>query len=159
MSFRLSEPGFFRVLWITAIVLSVGGVLVAAFCTKDAADGGRGGALADALALAALFGTRNYAADTYEALTTGAEQLKSRIWRLKAIGTPPESAPEASELKKIGARISAFETRLKLDAQGAYAQNFALAIATAVGTIFWGFGDIFARWVMAAAGWLTRACG
>ena len=33
MTLRLSERGFFRALWIAAIVLSLAGVLVAAFWT------------------------------------------------------------------------------------------------------------------------------
>lgn len=156
----LSEAGFFRIVWIGAVVLSVGGVIFAAFVSKDMADGGRGGALADALALAALFGTRNYAADTYEALTTRAIELRSRILKLSGSGAVPGAIPnEESEIAEVKRRLGAFETRLRLDAQGAYTQNFALAVATFVGTVFWGFGDLFAAWLVTFTRWIAHACG
>jgi hypothetical protein len=149
----VSEAGFFRGIAAAAVLLSLGGV-VYAVRAGHSETAGRGGALADAIALAALFGTRNYAADTYYALTQTLPAQRARILNFKTasdIRTAPitDSAPTPAVETKVAeleGKLNAMEKRLALDSDGQALQNKCLAFATFVGTIFWGFGDIFAGW-------------
>ena len=138
----MSEKCYFHLIMWAAVVLSIGGVILAAFVLKEPSHGGRGGALAVAIALFSLFATRNYAADVYDALTRRSHEIKTRILKLTSEGQDKNS-PSSPEQK-----LNALEARLRLDAEGLRDQNMCLAIATGLGTIFWGFGDIFAVWFM-----------
>ena len=141
---RFSERALFRAIGFLAIAASLIGV-ARAWWIGDPLEGGRGGAIAVALALTALFATRNYAAEVYDALTSPAQDLQSRILKL----TKGRLA-EAPKLATPEQKMKALEARLKLEAEGQRMQNFWLALSTAVGTIFWGFGDLFAASIIAA---------
>jgi hypothetical protein len=54
------------------------------------------------------------------------------------------------ELKAAEAKteLSTLVTRIDIDAQGNRAQSIWLAVATCIGTIAWGFGDISAKYLM-----------
>lgn len=139
----MTERWLFKIISGAAILASFGGVVVAAFVVADARHGGRGGAIGVAIALIALFATRNYAGEVYDALTNPAQDVKTRILKLtkgRLAKAPVLDNPEH--------KLNALEARLKLESQGQKMQNVSLAIATGTGTIFWGFGDIFAKWLM-----------
>lgn len=138
----MSEKTFFRLILTLAILFSVGGVWLSSFILEDPRDGGRGGALAVALALVSLFTTRNYAMDVYESLTATLPNIRTRIIQLTK--TESKTLPHATSDQKL----DAFKIRLRLEAEGQKNQNVCLAISTGIGTIFWGFGDIFASWLM-----------
>jgi len=135
------------------VLLSLGGV-VYAVQAGHAENAGRGGALADAIALAALFGTRNYAADTYHALTQTSPAQRARILDFKTaydirttvIADSARTPAVEITVANIEGKLNAMEQRLSLDSDGQALQNRCLALATFVGTIFWGFGDILAGW-------------
>ena len=62
---------------LASILLSVGGILIGAFVTQPA-DGGRGGAIAVALAFFVLFVRRDYGARVYAAITRKSRRSKKR---------------------------------------------------------------------------------
>jgi hypothetical protein len=92
-------------------------------------------------ALFALFTTRNYVVELYSALTQTDAGLRARILNLTKSKTSRDPIGTADE------KLKALEKRLELEAEAQKYQNFYLAIATAIGTIFWGFGDLFALWL------------
>lgn len=122
--------------------MSVGGVLYATFISGDKYDGARGGALAVCASLFAFFGTRNYAEDVYNAFANKLPEMKLRI--LKLSKTPIEINP----IRDMEERINALTERLRNEAHEQKQQNICLTISTFTGTIFWGFGDLFACWAM-----------
>ena len=139
----MTERRLFIIIGGTSIFVSLCGVIIAAFVVADASHGGRGGAIGVAIALVALFATRNYAGEVYDALTNPAQNVKTRILKLTK-GT----LAEAPVLDSPEHKIMALEARLKLEHQGQKVQNIWLAVATGIGTICWGFGDLFAKWIM-----------
>mgnify|MGYP007109620356 FL=1 len=44
--------------------------------------------------------------------------------------------------------ISALATRFNIEVYGQEKQNLFMAISAAIGTIVWGFGDVFSGWLM-----------
>ncbi len=98
--------------------------LAYAVAIGDASDGGRGGALTVALSFAAFFTASNTPIELIEARGLDGEchfddlSYKERVTRLKGA-------------------IAILEDRHN-------AESLSLAITTFVGTIFWGFGDLFA---------------
>jgi len=128
---RPARPGTRKLLFVTlaAVGLSVGGVAWAVFWNAPA-DGGRGGALAVALAFYMLFAGRGTAAAAPEA-------------DLPAPASPLEEVEQ--ELAKVRASLGAL-----IDWSGK--EKVYLTISSVVGTLFWGFGDLLARvfiWLLA----------
>ena len=113
-------------LFILCVVVSILGV-VRAIHLCDKTEGGRGGAIAAIVALTTFLLRRDY----------GAWQYKDRIDNMKADLTPDEQLVE---------KVSALEQAIGINAYGQSVSNWWLAGSTAVGTIFWGFGDVFASW-------------
>lgn len=139
--------------------VSVGGVYRAVTnCLPSL--GGQGGACAVALAFGALFLTKNYGqrlqtllTETLPALRATAEEVipKSRT------AQPPIKNDDVGSLTERVAQLektvrtletfdAGFKQRLNADADGQRLQNMYLAFSSIVGTIFWGFGDVFASW-------------
>lgn len=141
---KVSEKGFFVGLVIVACLVSLAGIFWAAFISGNSDDGGRGGAIAVGLSLFALFGTRNYAAEMYEAMTTNRGDSERRILKLTRPGQQPGTAPV-----KTDERVTALVARLQSEAEGQKLQNKCLALSSGVGTIAWGFGDVAAKALMA----------
>ena len=139
----MTERRLFIIIGGTSIFVSLCGVIIAAFVVVDASHGGRGGAIGVAIALVAFFATRNYAGEVYDALTNPAKNVKTRILKLTK-GT----LHEKPELDSPAHKLKALEARLNLERQGQMMQNIWLAVSTGIGTIFWGFGDLFAKWIM-----------
>ena len=135
---RLKRSGTGR-LWLVmclCVVLSVGGVMYAVVF-GDACDGGRGGALAVALTFAMLFLDRR----------TPTAYLEMA---LPAAVDAPTNDPLKSYLGEL--KTAANQTRNAVAAvlDWAARQRWPLAISSVVGTVFWGFGDVFAGWFGAA---------
>jgi hypothetical protein len=127
---------------VASIALSLGGVAVGAWVTKPD-DGGRGGAIAVALAFLILFVRRNYGARVYDALTKDIPSLRDQIISLRQ-GKEP-LAKDMGDTGELRRQLIAMVSRLDIEADGQNRQNRALAWASCIGTIAWGFGDIFAR--------------
>ncbi len=123
-------PPLFRYISVAILsaALSVGGVIWAAH-TRCPANGGRGGAVATALAFVVLFLRPDY----------GLWLFKQRREKMK---------PNLPEVERVGSELTALVESLEINSKGQKNQNIALAVASGIGTIFWGFGDIFAKWLM-----------
>jgi len=127
-----------------AAVLSLGGIAVGAWITKPS-DGGRGGAIAVALAFLILFIRRDYGARLYQAIVTDIPGIKDQITNLRqGREVVPTAATDAATLHR---QFVAIVSRLDTEADGQNRQNGALAWASCIGTIAWGFGDIVACWL------------
>src|SRR2546421_12405953 len=143
----MSENTRFWLVFSTSIVSSIGGLLVAVFVTRNAADGGRGGAIGPAVALAFMFLTRDYGAKLYSAVTRRLPDIEARIKLLEQKGPRGEkpAPPAEATLADLRTRVDALAAAIAIDAKGQKTQNAFLALATFVGTIVWGFGDLGAQ--------------
>ena len=141
----MSQNARYGLVVSVSIVLSAGGILLAAH--GDPSDGGRGGALAVALAFFVLFIRRNYGARVYEALTVELPSLKGQIAKLRAGGDP--SAANSEGVDALKRQVTAIVARLETEAKGQRGQNIVLAAASIIGTLAWGFGDVIAKWLKA----------
>jgi len=134
----------------TASVLSIAGILYAALWSKDASDGGRGGAIAVAVSFAVLFLTRSLGQRVYQALTQELPALRKLIDSFApASASKSEVEVLREDLKAVGDRFSALEQRLESDDKATQTQNRFLAAASVIGTLVWGFGDVVAGWIIA----------
>lgn len=154
----MTQKQTYLTVFFISVAFSIGGIPFAAFVTKDAADGGRGGAIGSTLALLFIFISRDYGTKLYEALTRELPDLKARIEKKKAgapaggeerMGTIEERVARL-ELKATEAKteLSTLVTRINIDAQGNRSQSIWLAVATCIGTMTWGFGDLAAKYLM-----------
>jgi|ERR1700733_363082 len=106
--------------------VSVGGVIRAVHLS-DKTEGGRGGAIATMLALTIVLLRRDF----------GVWQYKDRIENMKT---------GLSTLDQLTEKVSALEQAIGVNSIGQTSTNWWLAGSTAIGTLFWGFGDVFAKW-------------
>jgi hypothetical protein len=140
----MSQSSVFKIILAVCIVASLAGILVAVCVTKDAADGGRGGAIADAIALSVMLVSRNYAARLYKIITRLRSESKEEY------GKHDETAVSRTVVRSIVKNeIDSLLNLLNVDAQSQKLQNRYLATATCIGTLFWGFGDWIARQFLA----------
>jgi len=155
--FCKSETVRYRIVLSLCLILSIPGVFVAAYL-NDPEAGGRGGALAVAIALANLFIKRNTPDNIIELLTTTAPFIHKSIAQLKQTeeadpGNTKSIQPgEAEEVSPDPNAILA-----KKEALSQKKQNRFLAGTTFVGTIIWGFGDVFARFLIKQCWWRSFA--
>ncbi len=112
---------------VLAVVASLTGVAVAVL-TGTAAHGGRGGAVAVALSFAALFAGRN----TPEAL------LRDRT----------EDGRVAIEVEPCEQRIRRLHGAINVMIDSQRQEKRYLTWSSVIGTVFWGFGDEIARWLI-----------
>lgn len=141
---KLSQKKRYVIFVIAAIALSAAGIVIAAF-NSSPADGGRGGALAVAFSFLVLFVRRNYGARVYQAIIEDIPKLREQINALRE-NKQLESAHDDG-LNELKRQITAIVSRLDTEASGQSVQNIALAVASVVGTIAWGFGDWIAQWI------------
>ena len=132
--------------WIlvtSCVLASLLGIGIGAYVTKCPEDGGRGGAVAVAAALAALFLSKGYGRKIFEARTTIIPEI---IASLQKMGNIEPTAPSSSEdLKAIKDELKSL---LDSNAKEQTLQNRFLAGATAFGTIAWGFGDVAVKYIL-----------
>lgn len=139
---RMSDgTGKLLLVMIGSVALSAAGV-VYAVCCGVAADGGRGGALAVALTFYMLFvgrGTPKSALEVEIPVTA------------PSVEEAPLEAPGSQDPDKLKMEVARVRNAIAsmLDWQGK--EKVYLTISSVVGTITWGFGDIFAAWFGAAA--------
>jgi hypothetical protein len=142
----MSQNARYGLVVVVSIVLSAGGILLAAY-SADPSDGGRGGAVAVAFAFFVLFIRRDYGTRVYKALTLELPSLKAQVARLRAGGDP--SAANSEGVDSLKRQVTAIVARLETEATGQKNQNVALALASVIGTLAWGFGDVIAKWLKA----------
>jgi hypothetical protein len=118
-------------IWMAASLLASASGVAAAVAFGTACDGGRGGAVAVAIAFGALFTSRPVPEDLIEALDAegrsafDARDTEDRIGRLRSA-------------------LAVMLDRQRLEA-------VFLTVASVSGTLVWGFGDVIAGWLGAAA--------
>lgn len=112
---------------IAASLFSAIGVAYAVLCSGDADDGGRAGSLVVALSFGFLFLGNRTSDKVYRILTEEIDIL--------SIERPTV--------------FDALKTRIDLQRQEDLERNRYLAIASVIGTLFWGFGDRLALTLMA----------
>lgn len=129
-----------------SIVASVGGVAWAVI-SNHPLDGGRGGAIGTAIALAFMFINRDYGYRIYKAMVTRAPARAGEIAELRngAVKPPASAAITPDQVKS---ELDTFVAAVVFDAGGQQTQNTFLAIATFISTILWGFGDKLADWLI-----------
>jgi hypothetical protein len=121
----LTQPWRYRLVFATCILLSIGGILWGIH-VNIAAAAQRGGALATMFAFVNLLLRPDYGLLIYN-------EFKAAI---KSDDLPT----------RIKEQLAALELSMAINADGQEKQNRWIAGSTAVGTIFWGFGDVFASW-------------
>lgn len=125
-----SQEQKLRLVLAFSLLASVGGIAYAV-CCGTAPDGQRGGALAVAASLLALFAARDTPAAVLE---------QGRIFDKKLVlehGTPLE-------------RIDLLRVALAAMVDGQRLEKKYLTWSSGIGTLVWGFGDWIARWFGAA---------
>lgn len=160
--------------WLAALVavVSVGGIFFAVFITGNKEDGGRGGAIAVAIALFNLFISKGYGMRLFNVTEVKIPTLISRIEQRRKEDKAPvpaankreeDKAPAPDTNKREGDQAPAQGTSKTTDLAGAISQAFDdqakeqkqlnryLAWTTLGATIVWGFGDLFAKWGIEAA--------
>jgi hypothetical protein len=121
-----------------SLAAGVGGVVYAVRISHCDGDGGRGGAIADAIALFVIFLDRSNASRFFD--------LIARFAPVDDQDASPVSRKDVRSI--VRAEIKRYAKLLKRDARRLWWQNFFLAFATFWGTFFWGFGDLIARhWI------------
>jgi hypothetical protein len=154
----MSQKQMYLGVFFLSSAISLGGIPFAAYVCKSDADGGRGGAIGAALAFLFLFVTNDYGTKLFKAVTIELPDLKARVERLKThAAAPAEVTPANGEanvarlehkIGKIETEIGTLVNRMDIDGQGQRAQSNWLAVATCIGTIAWGFGDLAARYLL-----------
>jgi hypothetical protein len=142
LSKSISQTTRYVLVVLASGVLSGVGIAIAVY-RGDPSDGGRGGAIAVAFAFFVLFIRRDYGARVYAAVTRDIPNLRAQIDSLKDGSDPAilnnDGVPE------IKRQITGIVARLETEAKGQRSQNIALALASIIGTISWGFGDLMAQ--------------
>jgi hypothetical protein len=111
-----------------SLVISVAGVVVAV-CERCPSIGGIGGAIGTALAFASLFLRPDYGLGIYKIITEGI-------------------SPDLPRIDQIEARLDALVNALHTNSNGQVIQNWAIAVASVIGTLVWALGESIARWFL-----------
>lgn len=122
---------------VTACVVGV--VLAAARCSFI--DGGRGGAVGVAMSLFAIAIRPKIGTDLLDLIDRTAPDFKKTAAEDSGTKRPPLDAHE------LTTRMNAVYTAVSLSSRSERQSVGWLAWSTGVATVFWGFGDIFARCV------------
>ena len=109
------------------LLVSAGGVLRAVRLGNQN-EGGRGGALATMIALTIFLLRRDY----------GMWYYQDRISEIK----------DLSPIDELTEKIRAVEKAMFTNSRGQTKSNYWLAVATVIGTFFWGFGDLIVKRIM-----------
>jgi len=112
-----------------ALALGVGGVIIAAH-NHFPSEGGRGGIFATVVAFLSLFCDPDEPIEVYEV-------------------TGSKGAFDAQRFEQFDSKMVEVVRALRANSRKQTVRNWATVIGGSVGTIFWGFGDVF-------AGWLTK---
>ena len=137
----------FWIVFALSVGVSLGWILAAAHTSSHQADGGRGGAVGTAIALAFMFLTRDFGTELYSAVIRRLPAVEKQIKGL----TNDRDISEAQKAEFTGpdlqTKVEAHIAAIDIDAQGQRVQNCFLALATCIGTLAWGFGDLAAKYL------------
>jgi hypothetical protein len=104
-------------------------------------DGGRGGAIGVTIALVILFINRN-SVRIYQLRSKVIPALIASIRELTGGDTPQEN------IRVVRGKLDSLEKMFSAKGRDQVFQNIFIVLATAIGTIVWGFGDLFAQWLI-----------
>jgi len=132
---RLLAPGWraYAYLWpyllinLSALVLGLGGVIIAVH-NHSPSEGGRGGIFATVVAFVSLFCDPDEQVKVYEVA----------VWN---------DIVDAQRVKQIESQMKHLVRVVRANSRKQTARTWATVIGSGVGTIFWGFGDVFAHWL------------
>jgi hypothetical protein len=127
----MSQLTRYRLVLLICIVLSLGGICLSIFLTKQALDGSRGGVLAVGFALICVFVREDIAAKVYAELQKHAER------RVRISG----NSDSPSELEKVQQKLADLDKSLEEKSGEEKTMNNYLVVATALGTLVAAFGD------------------
>jgi hypothetical protein len=145
----MSEKANFWLVFVASITFSIGGFLFGILVPGHAADAGRGGAIGTAIALGFLFINRDYGTRLYRTLIRDVPELKARIDRLKQ-GARDSHPPVKTVLTidELETRIEGLVNAILIEGEGHGTESRFLGLATFIGTIIWGFGDLGAQYLI-----------
>jgi len=143
----MPQWGLYALVFVVSTGFSIGGIVFAAL--HDPMDGGRGGAIAVAIAFICLFIRRDFGLLAYKAIVDEIPQLQGEIktilQRLEDVAVSSESPSDAT--RELTRRVDGISELIAVNADGQTRQNFAVAVASVAGTLAWGFGDKVALWL------------
>jgi hypothetical protein len=132
------ETRVHRILLCLSLLLSLGG-MAAGYFLNNPDLGPRGGAVAVAISLFALFANRQHGKEAYEVLTSVRARLN---------GKKEPTTAQALTLEKLSQQLDDIVLWISIDLEGQAKQNFYMSIAAFTGTIVWGFGDWVDKWLL-----------
>lgn len=140
---KVADIPTYRLIFFLSIVLSLIGIVVGVLRHSNA-DGQRGGALADMIALYTLF-VRHDDNSAYRVLSIEIPAFRKFLEKFGPLTDAQAIRILALDLEAQAASIN---MQLKDGAERQETQNFWLAWTTVVGTLFWGFGDLPTQWLI-----------
>jgi hypothetical protein len=113
-------------------------------------DGGRGGAVAVAIAFAALFVRHDFGQKAYDTVAIEVPKVKQELAAfLESMYPSAAPAAHSQAIENLTARIDGLVEQVRINSSGQSRQNGWLAAASIVGTLAWGFGDWIAHTLQA----------
>lgn len=121
------------------VVCCIGGVGVAVLLADDT-HGGRGGALGVALSFYALFVSARGRYNTVDFFDKATTDLLKLFEEEKSVD---------DQVDRNTRRINLLKRDLERSQQTAMKENIYLAASSGISTLFWGFGDLLAKLIIA----------
>lgn len=128
---QFGELATHRMVLLASVILSAAGV-AAGYFWENPDFGGRGGAIAVAISLVALFANKPHGREYFELRMYWRDQFEAQL------ATNERQEPSLERLAKDLTDIAKW---LKIDIEGQGRLNIYMSIGAAIGTIVWGFGD------------------
>ncbi|MFT4100630.1 MAG: hypothetical protein QM674_06250 [Burkholderiaceae bacterium] len=135
---RPTEKFLRRAVLVLAAVFSVAGIAFGAWISGEPVDGGRGGAIAVAITLVVYFLRHDLSSDIRAALTKIGPEVETALDSLEQ-NEPRIGAGGSVDM--LSNRVDALEASSQIHAASDKKLNRAVAMASAIGTLTWGFGD------------------
>lgn len=114
------------------VLFSTGISLVGVFWAvhiHNPSEGGRGGLVATVVAIIAFLVRPDYGSRILDLITS-------------------KKSLDASALEQIETKVNAVIVSLRIQSHAQSIHALALVVAIVIGTIFWGFGDVLAGWLI-----------
>lgn len=129
-------------LFAAVFSICLGFVMAGAFFNNELL-GQRGGAVGVAASFVALFASKDYGTRVQERFGKSYTGLLTKLRKAKGAGG---STLEQS-LADLQAELQSLSAAINVDKAGERRQNYFIAASAGTATIFWGFGDLFVRWL------------
>lgn len=120
---------------------------LAAWLLERPADAGRGGALAVALAFLVLFMHRSQGDRIFAVLAEEGPKLLASLEPAPESGGADNEARMRRLERRLADLVDAITATRGYEGRQASRLNLHLSVASVVGTLVWGFGDVVASWL------------